>query len=575
MSTAPAYIRRFLTGRIDEIFPDDTALFMRSILLGDKSRLYDSAGIYTALTRAGFMHIAAVSGMHISFLVALLQFIMGKSRRASLSCIALIWCFVLITGSTPSAVRAGFMQSVLIFAPLVRRENDSVTSLSTALALVLLHNPHAAASVSLQLSFGAIAGIYCFSDGINRALLAPIRSAKARRVLEKPLGVIACSLSVMVITVPLTAVHFGYVSVLAPFMNAAALWAASVCFCAGLAACTLSTVCSVLGVAAAWCCAWVARYIFLVARLISAVPFAVVYLDSDAAVIWLVLCYVFFAGAMFTHLSAARRFWYPLALSAAALAVTLGIMRVGASRGYGTVAVLDVGQGQSISVLSGRASVLIDCGGGAKARRAGETAGAYLLNRGHTRLDALVLTHLHADHANGVEELMELVDVGLLIMPSAPNDDDMLLSPILSAAKAHDTQVVFLEEDMQLETDGIRLSLYAPGESGDTNERCLMCLVSLGEFDLLVTGDAPIKAENELVATHDIRDVEVYIVGHHGSKYSAGDALLSSIGADTAIISVGYNNYGHPTQETLERLDVYGYNVFRTDNDGRVEIRVR
>lgn len=571
----PARVRRAFASTVDEIFPPDTAPFMRAILLGDKAQLYLDTPLYTALTRAGFMHIAAVSGMHISFLAALLQLLMGRTRRSAVICIALIWCFVPVTGSTPSAVRAGFMQTALLLAPIVRRENDSITSLSFALALILLQNPHAAMSVSLQLSFGAVAGIYFLYGHINRVLLSLVSSPRLRRRLEKPVGVAACSLSVMAFTLPLGAVHFGYVSVLSPIMNILALWAASLCFCTGLVACVLGIVLAPLGAALAFASSLAARYIFIVAKLISAFPYSVVYLDNGYITAWLALCYVFFAAAMFTKLSAAKRLLYPLALSVLSLAAALALLRLDAHRAYGMATVLDVGQGQSICLMSGRASVLVDCGGVYSFRNAGETAGAYLLNRGHTHLDALVLTHLHEDHANGVERLLELVRVRYLIMPAEPNDDDALLQPLLALTEERGIEVVYVGEDMLLDADGIHLALYAPVETGDTNERCLMCLASLGDFDMLITGDAPEKAENELVYKHDIHDVEVYIVGHHGSKYSSGDALLSSIGADTAIISVGYNSYGHPTAQVLERLAFYGYNVYRTDVDGRVEIRVR
>ena len=130
-----------------------------------------------------------------------------------------------------------------------------------------------------------------------------------------------------------------------------------------------------------------------------------------------------------------------------------------------------------------------------------------------------MLTHLHADHANGVRQLMELVDVGVLILPAEPNDDDGLLAPILESAAAHNTAVVYVDRDMRLEADGITAELYAPADAGDANERCVMCRVSLGSFDMLITGDAPIAAERALIAEHDIRGVEVYVVGHHGSKY--------------------------------------------------------
>ena len=91
---------------------------------------------------------------------------------------------------------------------------------------------------------------------------------------------------------------------------------------------------------------------------------------------------------------------------------------------------------------------------------------------------------------------------------------------------------------------------------------------------MLVTGDINKAAEHELLAAHDLSDLELLIVGHHGSRYSSCGELLGSIGADTAVISVGYNKFGHPTYETLERLVAYGYTVYRTDQNGTVEIRV-
>ena len=243
------------------------------------------------------------------------------------------------------------------------------------------------------------------------------------------------------------------------------------------------------------------------------------------------------------------------------------------SHGPGTIAVLDVGQGQSIAVMSGDSTVMIDCGGGAKQQRAGETAGAYLLSRGRDRIDALVLTHLHSDHANGVQMLMEMVDVDTLYLPIEPNDDDGLLEPILTSAAAHGTTVVYISADTGVNFGNINLTLYAPAEAGDANERCIMCLASIGDYDMLVTGDAPAAAEREFISAHPLHDAELFIAGHHGSKYSNSVELIESIGAHTAVISVGYNSYGHPTQQTLERLSYFGYNIYRTDLNGSVEIR--
>lgn len=571
----PAKINKALAGRISEIFPDDTAGFMRSVMLGDKSELYNDLPHYTALTRAGFMHIAAVSGMHVAFLVSLILLVFGKSRRSSLGCIVLLWCFVLVTGATPSAVRAGFMQSLLLLAPVFRRENDPATSLTSVLALILLVNPHAAASVSLQLSFGAMAGILCFSSRINALFMSLVHNKRLRRALRYPIGAAASSLAVMVFTVPLTAIHFGYVSVLSPIMNIFALWAVSLCFCGGFIACALSLLSLPVACFAAALVSVPVHYIYWLAGLISKVPFALVYLENAPCAWWLVVSYIFIIAAAFSRVKAVYKLTVPAALSLLSLLLVLTAIKLDYQRGDGCIAVLDVGQGQSIAVTSPDSSVLIDCGGGAKQRRAGETAAAYLISRGRTELDALVLTHLHADHANGVAQLMEMVDVKRIIMPKDRLDGEWLLEPILASAARHDTEITYISADTNMSIGGVELELFAPQQAGDANERGLMCIATLGgDYDVLVTGDAPFAAERKLLKTHDIEDTEVYVVGHHGSKYSSCDELVESIGADTAVISVGYNTYGHPTQEVLDRLAANDYNVYRTDLDGCVELRV-
>ena len=120
----------------------------------------------------------------------------------------------------------------------------------------------------------------------------------------------------------------------------------------------------------------------------------------------------------------------------------------------------------------------------------------------------------------------------------------------------------------------IRLRLFAPGSTGSAKESCMMALISLGDFDMLVTGDGNKSSERELLNRYHLHDLELLIVGHHGSRYASSGELLEGIGAETAIVSVGYNPYGHPTYETLERLHAYGYTIYRTDLNGTVEIRV-
>ena len=103
---------------------------------------------------------------------------------------------------------------------------------------------------------------------------------------------------------------------------------------------------------------------------------------------------------------------------------------------------------------------------------------------------------------------------------------------------------------------------------------CLMLRISRGDFDTMITGDVTIEVETALAAEYDLADTELFIAGHHGSRHASGDALLDALGAETAVISCGWNTYGHPTQETLDRLAAHGMEIRRTDLDGSVTTRM-
>ena len=217
--TIPVMLHHFLCERVEKTFPADCRAFIKALMLGEKDDFYADDALYVTMSRSGLMHVVAVSGLHISFLVGLLTLLLGNGKSSAIGSIVLIWCFVLITGSSSSAVRAAFMQTLLLLAPVLRQENDSITSLSAILALLLAVCPFAAKSVSLQMSFAAMAGIICFGQRLYSNFLNTIPEKLNCRVIRYAVGVAASTLSVMVFTVPLTALHFSYVPILSLISN--------------------------------------------------------------------------------------------------------------------------------------------------------------------------------------------------------------------------------------------------------------------------------------------------------------------------------------------------------------------
>ena len=117
----------------------------------------------------------------------------------------------------------------------------------------------------------------------------------------------------------------------------------------------------------------------------------------------------------------------------------------------------------------------------------------------------------------------------------------------------------------------MRIDAHAfPGFEGE-NETGAVYLASIGEFDMLVTGDAGLGIENETAQAYDVERLELLVAGHHGSNTSSGGALLSTFMPDCAAVSVGVgNSYGHPAEETMKRLAAYCGSVYRTDVSGNI-----
>ncbi len=175
----PDWTAKALKDSISRIFPSDVAGFMTALTTGDKDDL--PVGMYAAFQRSGIAHVVAVSGLHISFLAGLLVILLGKRNKlSSVVGILLVFFFAITTGSSPSALRAAFMTGFLLLAPLVGRENDKPTTLSTVLLILLVGCPYAAASASLQLSFAAVAGIFLITGPLNQRWVGRIPKWKSR-----------------------------------------------------------------------------------------------------------------------------------------------------------------------------------------------------------------------------------------------------------------------------------------------------------------------------------------------------------------------------------------------------------
>lgn len=578
----PARCARMLRDGIYAAFDGTAAPIAAAVTLGDKAGLDDT--LYSAFSRAGLMHAAVVSGFHISFLVGLGLALCGRNRKAALAMIPVLVFYALMAGGTPSAFRAVMMQSALLFAPIARREEDAPSALAGALLVLLVQNPFAAASVGLQLSFASVAGILLASsplyDWMYRKALKSRRPGKDQRVgrvlwngARAVLTGVSASAGAMLFTVPLTALYFGQIMLLSPLSSVLVLWSLSLLMvCAlvlGTAAVFLPAPAALLGMLAGL----LGRYARWMALMLGKFPFASLSTDSRYCVIWLAAVYLALAAA-FAGRARPKRPLVSVCGLAVLLCAAIGLGRLETDRAELTVTALDVGQGSSTALISGGQAVLVDCGGSGS-RSAGDIAADYFAAQGRVRLDLLALTHFDSDHINGVEQLFYRMKVSRLAIPANDTDPEAA-AELMELARAEGAELILVDETEYLPLGKGTLTLFPPMGGGTSNEAGQFALYTVGEFDVLITGDADSFVEKMLVKYRDIPDIEVLVVGHHGSKNSSCEEFLRATAPELAVVSAGADNsYGHPAPEALERLEALGSQVHRTDEEGSVTIWVR
>lgn len=570
----PQELMNAVRGSIVRVFPEDVQDIMLALLIGDTHGVYEDVELDNALSVTGVAHVVSVSGMHLGFLYSALSALLGR-RRAFFVGVPVLVLFTFMAGCSSAIVRACVMLVLSMLGTVLKRDYDPLAGLAMALLLLLAENPVSVASVSLQLSFASMLGLILITPRLNRWFNRRFRGAKGRvkGICRTAWSAFSASLGATVFTAPVVAVIFGYVSLLSPLANLLTLWAVSLAFTLGFAAAALGLIYAPLGIACAWLAAWPARYFVWCISLLARIPYAAVYTADGGVVWWLLFTYAVFIAAIVMRRRRGLRLAVPALCSAAVLAAVLisSALRTADER---SVTVLDVGQGQSIALLSGESAVVVDCGGMGSWDDAGDVASEYLLGRGRYGIDALVLTHLHSDHADGAARLLTRVKVGTLYMPEGTDDSDGELAGILEAAARRGTEVVEISEDTAVSLPGLELSLTAPQDTGDENERGLVVRASIGEYDTVITGDVGAPTERLLAEEGKLPPSELLIAGHHGSRSSNSFELVSAVRPETVVVSVGYNSYGHPTDEALVRLAVTGADIYRTDVNGDVTVTI-
>ena len=571
----PLQFNRMVQEKIREIYSGTAQILMTALLTGNRSGFDDT--LYSKLSETGVTHVTAVSGMHCAFLFGMIHLLIRNRRKATLISLPILFFFMLMVGATPSVTRACFMLALLSIAPLVNRENDSFTTMGAALLLILLKNPYAAASISLQLSFLSVTGILLVSRPLYHWLMHFFEKVKGKQkwLIAFVASAFSTTCSASIFTVPLVAHYFGCVSLISPVTNLLCLSAVSFAFGIGIVSVLVGFISVTLAGVIAIPAAAGLDYFMAVVDILSKVPYHALYTSNPYLVYWLGYFYAMIAALFLMKGRRPKTLIMASALSVSTLALVISLPILTEKEIDMKVKVLNVGQGESLLITSGGESAIMDCGSSNSWINAGTVAANELNTMGHTTLDYLILSHYHHDHANGLDTLFSRVDVRNLIIPVVEDEESQRLQQgVMQVAAENQIHTILIDTEQEFEMGHAKMTIVPPLGAGSTNEEGLSLLCSCKDFDMLVTGDMDSDTEHLLLRKIELPDLEVLIAGHHGSKYATCEELLRASTPEVSVIPTGVNSYGHPAPEVLERLAAHHVQVFRTDLDGTVSISV-
>mgnify|MGYP004459743379 FL=1 len=545
----------------------DVGALCQALVCGYREQLRET-DLYAACKTVGVAHLVAVSGAHLSItcgMIASVLQVVRTPRRFSLAIqLAVLSIYLVLTGMPISALRAAAMAVVGMTSFLARRRRATLSALGACIVVIIAISPQSSVSISFFLSAMSTLGIIVLMPLISSWLSAvPL----VRRIAEP----LALTLAAMVATTPFSAALFSQLPLVSPVANLVV----APLFTLALTVSLVSSIASLTApVVAPLALSLANGSSFLLAQAITGfaqIPFACV--PVSLSVSWGLALSI--AGPLLLWLLWPQHTGATIfAMGSAACACAIAFVVVVPLLSPSEIVMLDVAQGDAFLVRSKGSAVLIDTGNHDTLLKEA------LARQGTFHLDAVLITHADDDHCGSLQALdgVVAIDSVLVAHDAVTCDCESCESLIKSASSVvGSANIEPLTVGDTIACGDFSLKVIWPhgfsDEGGNADSLCLLASLATsgGTWTALFCGDAESEQLKEMIDEGTLGDIDIYKVGHHGSKAALTESVVETIHPEISLVSVGSGNrYGHPAAKTLSLLDNVGSHVFRTDEMGDV-----
>lgn len=571
-----SFLRQRLHNRIDLHFPSHShqaiapqGAILEALLLGERGRMDEST--ISSLQGSGLFHLFALSGAHIAiisfFFFSLFRIIRIPDRIAYLLLALFLVFYAFLVEGRPSVMRATIMAIAFIIGKIFWKDVNLINTLSISAFILLFFNPFNLFSLGFQLTFAATFSIILFFPKIIRYLpKLPLRISE----------IFAITITAQLGVLPFLAASFNRVTFGSVLLNYAALPLVALIMAGGYLFLPLSFVSPWAAQAMTRALSFCADILLSISRTSSEISF-LSYRIPTPHLLTIIGYFTFLLLFLIPVMFKKQRLINTLAFLLC-LFILMTYPFPSKSRTL-TVTFIDVGQGDSILIeYPGHKKMLVD-GGGIRDGNfdVGEkVVSPFLWRKGIKKIDALVLTHPHADHMNGLKSVAwnfkpeELWQAEASLEAENLTDFKKTLPPELSSKKLHAGESYAFGK-VTLEVLHPQSPEHAVVNS--LHSSSLVMLLTYGKTSFLLTGDIETFDEQEIMDNFDLQKAHVFKAPHHGSNSSNSMEFLTAVSPEIIVVSAGRNNPYHlPAAQVLRRYREIGAKVYRTDIHGAVEI---
>ncbi|MDZ7313822.1 MAG: DNA internalization-related competence protein ComEC/Rec2 [candidate division KSB1 bacterium] len=562
----------WIDARLAGFSRDQNLALLRGLLIGEREEI--SPEVMETFSRTGLVHILAVSGSNVGFIALIifivLSFLRVPRRWHLIFLLPGIVFYMYLTGAQPPVVRATIMAAVIIIGEYLERDADIYNSLGVAALVILLWQPLQLFQLGFQLTFMAVLGIAYLYRPLLFLFTRVIRTRW--RPIRLTMALLAVSFAAQLATLPFSVHAFGRLPVMAIFGNLLVIPAAFIIVATACAACAFSFIdfcAQAFGIVADLAAGMMITF----TRWLAAIPLA--YVDGIHVSPWLLLFYVLVITACVewrrTRLTGRRL------LIAGLLVLNIFIWQQAWAAGPKMrVTFFDVGQGDAALLELPAGRLMIDAGPLEKEYDAAARVLVPFFRRsGIRQLEAVVISHPHADHLGGLPTLLHEIRIKKVYVSGLDTNSPLEQQCRRLMDSLHVPSVTLHAGQCLADFAPAQVWALHPRrqeiEFLQVNDASLIIKVIFGRQAFLFPGDAEAESEKRLLRFAPLLKSEVLKVGHHGSNTSSTPPFLKAVNPRWAVASVGrWNNLGLPDPQVMARYDSLGIQLARTDRDGAV-----